>query len=276
MIAHALIEETRLLASRVDRSGPSPVVRGVLLCGPTSANRRRYLREAFAPPGRKLYENRPVFLNHAGRGRTGSRYEDMIATIRNERRRADGMPVGDLVVNARHPFAETFLHDAEHNPTACGLSHHVDPGQYEGRVVGGVLEITRVKSVRSVDVVTDPATTRGLFESDFLASILEAPDNRPTLRLAHVRRPTPRRRRPTYPQSGAHPMKIPTGSAFVESIREASFVAGGRGGGILSVAAAALANIDRDLRSGKLTFGEAMAAARALWAEYDPANAAKE
>jgi len=264
MIAHALIEEIRLLASRVDRSGPSPVVRGVLLCGPTSANRRRYLKEAFAPPGRKLYEGRPCYLNHLGGGRASNRYEDLLGNFFNERRRDDGMPVADLKINPRHPFADKFLHDCEFNPSACGLSHHVDPGQYAGRVVGGVLEINLVKAVRSVDVVCDPATTRGLFETQ---------GGRPPLRLAHVWR---RGRRPTYPHSGAHPMKVPTGLAFTASILEdtASVLTDrSRTGGIRPVAAAALARVDRDLRNGTLTFAEAIAKVEGLWSEYDPANA---
>lgn len=147
---------------KVDRSGPRPIVRGVLLCGPVSANRRRYGKEAFAGDQVKKYADRPVFLNH-GEGRSGRRYEDQVGWIRNPRLRADGMPIGDIEVKPKHPLAAQFLDDAEHDPRAVGMSHvaHAD----SRRATDGWEEVHFIDRVESVDVVLDPATTRGLFES---------------------------------------------------------------------------------------------------------------
>lgn len=147
---------------KVDRTGPRPVIRDVLLCGPASANRRRYTREAFAGDRVKRYAGRPVFLNH-GDGRTPRRYEERIAKVINPRHRADGMPVGDLEVRPKHPFAEAFLDDAEHDPSSVGMSHVAHCTTVRG--ADGWDEVTEMVEAESVDVVMDPATTRGLFES---------------------------------------------------------------------------------------------------------------
>src|SRR5687767_1782926 len=106
-----ITERLAFSGGRVDRTGPRPVVREVLLCGPESANKRRYQREAFAGERIKRYAGVPVYLNH-GEPRKSRRYEDRIAKVVNPRHRAsDGMPVGDLEVRPKHPYAETFLDD---------------------------------------------------------------------------------------------------------------------------------------------------------------------
>ncbi len=70
---------------------------------------------------------------------------------------------GDLFYNPKHPLAEQLLWDAEHRPHHVGLSHNVlaRTTRRGEAVAGGVTEIV---SVVSVDLVADPATTRGLFE----------------------------------------------------------------------------------------------------------------
>jgi hypothetical protein len=146
----------------VDRTGPRPIVRGVLLCGATSANRRRYKKEAFAGARVKRYNGVPVYLNH-GDGRSPRRYEDRIAKVVNARHRADGMPIGDLEVRPKHPFAEAFLDDATHDPTSLGMSHVAHCATETAR--DGWEDVREVAEVESVDVVLDPATTKGLFES---------------------------------------------------------------------------------------------------------------
>lgn len=146
----------------VDRTGAYPVIRNVLLCGPTSANKRRYKREAFSGDRVKRYNDRPVFLNH-GKGRESRDYQDKIAAVENARQREDGMPVGDLAVNPKHPFAEAFLHDAEHKPGSCGMSHVAHCETTKG--ADGWDDVTEMVEAESVDVVVGPATTKGLFES---------------------------------------------------------------------------------------------------------------
>jgi hypothetical protein len=68
---------------------------------------------------------------------------------------------GDFHFNPKHALAEQLIWDAEHSPENVGFSHNVEArtSRRDGKVV--VEEITRVQSV---DLVADPATTRGLFE----------------------------------------------------------------------------------------------------------------
>lgn len=160
-MAKRISELAALSASGVDRSGAYPVVREVLLCGATSANRRRYRKEAFAGDRVKRYEGRPVFLDH-GDPRGPRKYADKIATVENVRLRSDGMPVGDIAINPKHPLAEAVLWDAENKPRSCGMSHVANCETVTSP--DGWEEITEVVEVVSVDLVTDPATTKGFHE----------------------------------------------------------------------------------------------------------------
>lgn len=161
MAAKLITERFALETGKVDRTGPYPVVRDVLLCGPVSANKRRYKAEAFAGDRVKRYDGRHVFLNH-GRPNQPREYQERIAVVVNPRHRADGMPIGDLAVNPKHPYAEAFLHDAEHHPKSCGMSH---VAQCETkRAADGWEDVTEMVDAESVDVVLGPATTKGLHE----------------------------------------------------------------------------------------------------------------
>src|SRR6185437_7664065 len=156
-----LTERFQLTGGVIDRTGPYPVVKGVLLCGQVSQNRRRYNRKAFEGDRVKRYDGRPVFLNH-GDGRTARRYEDKIATVENSRHREDGMPIGDLAINKGHPYAEVFLDDVQHHPNVCGMSHVADCEAK--RASDGWDDILEIVNVESVDVVIGAATTKGVFE----------------------------------------------------------------------------------------------------------------
>jgi len=138
------------------------VVRGVKLIGRESRNHRTYSESALqkAVP---LYENSRVNIDHGPKDLHSDRsYRDRFGSIRGVQFR-DGSLFGDLHFNPRHPIAEQFLWDAEHNPGNLGFSH-VAEGVTARR--NGQTVVEEIKSVRSVDIVSDPATTRGLFESE--------------------------------------------------------------------------------------------------------------
>ena len=156
---------------QVDRTGAYPVVKNVLLCGPSSANRRRYRPEAFAGGRVDRYANVPVFLDHAA-ARDSRKFAEKIGTIENPRLRGDGMPIGDIAVNSGHPLAEAFLFDAQHKPAACGMSHVAQCDTRSGK--DGVEEIIELIAAESVDIVLQPATTRGLYESRMATMIRES------------------------------------------------------------------------------------------------------
>ncbi len=145
---------------RSDRVGG--VIRGVKILGLRSRNRRYYppetLRQA-AP----LYEEAKVHVNHSksppGQPRD---YQDRIGVIRNVRLEPDQGLFADFYFNPKHALAEQLLWDAEHAPENVGFSHNV-----EALVVrrDDQLVVEAITRVHSVDLVADPATTRGLFES---------------------------------------------------------------------------------------------------------------
>jgi hypothetical protein len=145
---------------RVDRR--AGVIRGVRIIGLESANGRRYLPEALQR-AILLYERAKVNVNHpAGNPAANRDYRDRLGSIRNVSADNGGLR-GDLHYNPKHALAEQLAWDAEHAPENIGLSHNVEArtSRRDGKQV--VEEITRVVSV---DLVADPAATRGLFESE--------------------------------------------------------------------------------------------------------------
>jgi len=144
---------------RIDRD--AAVIRGVKILGLVSKNGRLY-RPAALAKSMRLYEGARVNVNHPDRPPAASRsYEDRIGTIGNVQLRGDGL-FGDFRFNPKHQLAEQLMWDAEHAPGNVGFSHNVTArtSYRDGKTV--VEEITQV---RSVDLVADPATTQGLYES---------------------------------------------------------------------------------------------------------------
>jgi hypothetical protein len=152
--------DSRGALMRVDAQ--AGVIHGVKVLGLESRNGRSYLPEALAQ-ATQLYENAKVNVNHP-KGNPGSPrdYQDRIGTIRGVVMRSGEGLFGDFHFNPKHALAEQLIWDAEHAPENVGFSHNVEArtSRRGDRVV--VEAITRVQSV---DLVADPATTRGLFES---------------------------------------------------------------------------------------------------------------
>lgn len=140
------------------------VVSGVKILGVKSRNNRVYplatLRDA-AP----LYENAKVNVNHPDGSPTESRkYQDRVGSIKNVTLQENGL-YGDFHFNPKHPLAEQMLWDAERAPENFGFSHNVEAVV---RLENGAQVVDKIVRVRSVDLVADPATTSGLFESTTL------------------------------------------------------------------------------------------------------------
>lgn len=155
-------------APRIDRQ--AGLISGVKILGAESRNNREYspaaLREAL---DRRLYEGRPVNVDHVEGQRRS--YRDRIGRLQNVALKEDGI-YGDLHVNAAHPMAEQLFWDAEHAPENVGLSHDA---RGKTAVRGGKVIVESIELVRSVDLVADPATTAGLFESEAEAAEVSNP-----------------------------------------------------------------------------------------------------
>lgn len=152
--------DSRGVSMRVDAEGG--IIRGVKILGLRSRNGRIYLPQALSRAAR-LYEGAKVNVNHPKGDAAGPRdYQDRIGTIRNvAMRRGEGL-FADLHFNPRHGLAEQLIWDAEHAPENVGFSHNVQAqtARRDRRLV-----VEKITKVQSVDLVADPATTRGLFES---------------------------------------------------------------------------------------------------------------
>lgn len=149
------------MALRVDAA--AGVVRGVKLLGLESRNGRSYLPAALeaAVP---LYEGAKVNVNHPRGGPLSPRdYQDRIGQVRGVTLRPGEGLFGDFHFNPRHALAEQLAWDAQHAPANVGFSHNV-----EARTVrrGDRTLVEAILRVNSVDLVADPATTRGLFEDE--------------------------------------------------------------------------------------------------------------
>lgn len=144
-------------ASRVDRA--AGVIKGVKLLGWSSQNGRTYDPDGVDP---RLYEGRAVNFNHH-RGAGDRSVYDRFGRVVNVRKAADGL-YGDLEYLRSHPYAESVAEAAERMPNVYGLSHTARGVERPGGVKGGN-RIERVESVQSVDLVGDPATVSGLYES---------------------------------------------------------------------------------------------------------------
>lgn len=151
------------------------VVSGVKILGVKSRNNRVYpletLRDA-AP----LYENAKVNVNHPdGSPNESRKYQDRVGSIKNVTLQENGL-YGDFHFNPKHPLAEQMLWDAEKAPENFGFSHNVEAVV---RLENGAQVVDKIVRVRSVDLVADPATTSGLFESQTLTDAISDVYNAP-------------------------------------------------------------------------------------------------
>lgn len=159
--------DSRGLAMRVDRE--TGLIRGVKILGMESRNGRTYLPDALAKAAR-LYEGAKVNVNHPKGNPLGPRdYQERIGVVRDVAVRAGEGLFADFHFNPKHPLAEQLAWDAEHAPENVGFSHNV---QARTARQGDVVVVEEILRVQSVDLVADPATTRGLFEQTASASLV--------------------------------------------------------------------------------------------------------
>lgn len=157
-------------AVRVDHE--AGIIRGAKLVGIVSDNNRRYPL-ATLKAARHLYEGARVNVDHPPSARSLERsFTDWAGVVENVRVGADGL-YGDLRLRKEGPSYHALMEAAERFPESFGLSH-VASG--DCRKVGGIEEVTEISEVVSVDVVTEPATTAGLFESRRRPAVPQADD----------------------------------------------------------------------------------------------------
>jgi hypothetical protein len=144
--------------SRIDRR--ARVLRNIALTGRESKNGYRYSEEALKNAAR-LYEHKPVFLDHADRpsGTANRSTRDLVGSIVNSRFE-DGRIRSDVRVLDTES-GRTFLALAAENTPGVGMSHVV----LAHRSADGQT-VEKIDDVLSVDVVIRPATTTTIRESE--------------------------------------------------------------------------------------------------------------
>lgn len=146
-------------AHRVDRD--KGVIFGVKVLGTQSSNRRVYDRQALQEAySQRLYEGCPVNVNHPKKATDPRDAHDRFGRLINVRLEPDGL-YADLEYLKSHPLADRICEAAERMPEAFGLSHNA---QGDVEKIDGIDHVRRLIEVRSCDLVSDPASTGGLFE----------------------------------------------------------------------------------------------------------------
>jgi hypothetical protein len=144
-------------ALRVDRA--AGVIYGVSVLGNQSRNDRTYTPRAMAD-GRRLAEGVKVRFGHK-RGTTERDFIEGFGVLRNLRG-DESRNFADLHFAREHPWSNLVCEFAERFPDKFGLSHNAE-GTTD--LKGGKLVVESLSRIPSVDIVDDPATNRGLFES---------------------------------------------------------------------------------------------------------------
>lgn len=155
--------------SRVNRA--AGIIRGVKVLGLISQNGRRYTLEA-VHKAQPLYEGVKVYPDHPAKATKTRSVTEPFGWLENVQPASDGLYADLHVVNPAEPsqFIKDLYWLAENKADFFALSHNADgEGATDAR---GVFVVQRITEVRSVDLVTDGATNRSLFESQTMQTTL--------------------------------------------------------------------------------------------------------
>lgn len=146
-----ITESIEFSTSKIDRE--KSIIHGVSILGAASKNKRQYTPAALTE-ARTFFESAPVYLEHKGK----KEVRDFAGEVRNLREEESRVK-GDLHVAKS---AEWLFDLAERFPRQIGLSITAI-GKVRESAAGDIVEGFS-GSRRSVDIVAEPATTKGLFE----------------------------------------------------------------------------------------------------------------
>jgi hypothetical protein len=142
------------------------IIRGVKLLGLRSKNRRNYDTPGVRKAAAKVLEGARIYIDHPPTASTPRSYRDKFAAVEGEVTYRAGLGhFGTIRYNPKHPLAEQFVWDVLNAPKTFGMSinANVQMGKTDSN---GDVAVESIDSVRSIDIVTNPATAEGLFESE--------------------------------------------------------------------------------------------------------------
>lgn len=154
--------ETTYSNDEIDVDEDAGIIRNVKILGPKSRNGRDYSVNAMEQAS-KFYEGIQVNIDHPDPNNPGKErgVVEGIGVIRSPRVEKTGV-YGDLHYLTKHRDSPVIVERAQKMPNTFGLSHNAT-GNVRSKDGRDVVE--EIESVRSVDIVSDPATNSGLFES---------------------------------------------------------------------------------------------------------------
>jgi hypothetical protein len=141
------------------------IIRGVKLLGIRSKNRRNYDTPGVRKTGVSMLEGVQGYIDHLATAQTPRSYRDKIGVVENVKYRSGEGHFGDIRYNPKHPSADQFLWDVKNAPKSLGMSINAKykPGKTDN---DGNPVVESLELVRSVDIVTKPATADGIFEHE--------------------------------------------------------------------------------------------------------------
>lgn len=159
---------SKILETTYQESSPrvdaeTGIIYGVKLLGENSKNKRRYARKAMREAV-SLYEGRKSYVNHPDRERAAEdrKFQDWTGNFRNVTYKEGKGIFADQHLLKASPHFSAIIEAAQKFPNSVGYSHVAEG---ESRQDGETEIIESIREVFSVDLVTDPATTGGFFES---------------------------------------------------------------------------------------------------------------
>lgn len=139
----------------------------VLILSADSKNKRKYTDQCLEEAATEgLYEGVSFGVNHAiSRDvRDWPGHFDKTRFVKG----SNGNPSairGRLILTTHDSFTESLHRVAATNPKKYGLSHHIPKGGYKAHVDNsGTLIVEKIYRVKSVDLVDEPGSGKGLFE----------------------------------------------------------------------------------------------------------------
>lgn len=166
------VTEHELIDSVEAVDAEAGLVRGVKLLGLKSRNRnpdgsvgRDYDTAGVQESAARLFPGTRVYIDHPADPAAPRKYEDAFGVVENYRFVPGRGHFGDLRYNTRHRLASQFAEDVQKFPKGLGFSINaaIKPGK---KPSGGGMVVESLEILRSVDVVTRPATAVGVFEHD--------------------------------------------------------------------------------------------------------------
>jgi hypothetical protein len=159
-LKHKRFREIASTRGRVDRE--AGIIYGVQLLGKKSKNGREYSEEAMQKAV-GLYDGKKCYMGHPESSKMGEDrpFSSWLGVIENSRYES-GAIFGDIKLRKTSPHFEEVLEAASDFASNFGCSHVADG---TSRLDRGTEVIEEITEVFSVDIVTEPATASGLFES---------------------------------------------------------------------------------------------------------------